>query len=88
MRELNSQSDLAVPLAKLDDTFQRRFMFVVIKPKAVRRYACFGRNRRCFRYEQAGTVYRELAEMHKMPIRRRAIIRAVLPHWGDDNAVR
>ena len=67
----------------------RQRLFCVVRPQAevVWRDAAFGLDRGRFQEQNAGTGQSEVAEVDQVPIGRRAILRRVLAHRRDGDAV-
>src|SRR3974377_1685785 len=69
------------------NTPQRRLIGIVVKSKATVRYAAVPFHMRRFHHHERSTRIRQHAVMHQMPIVGAAVVRRVLAHGGDHDAV-
>src|SRR6185436_14801153 len=87
MRELNAELCHTISTTEIYDTLQRGFVVVVVQTKTAVRDAADGRDMRRLGDQKAGRTHRELAQMHEMPVVRRAVLGVVLAHRRDHDAI-
>ena len=86
VRKLNSGAN-ALPVDEFDDAGKTRNVFVLVNAKIVRRNPAFRDDRRRFEHDQTGSALSAATEVHHVPVVGEAVVRRVLAHGRDADAI-